>query len=180
MVKLFNEDFIIENAKPEDVETLRIIVRDAWLEIYPNKTYGITTEDISAIDWYNSHELDKRRKEIADNSGTVHIWVVKNAKGKIVGFCKVYKYNDYGEIDAMYVLREFQGRGLGKKLIQKAFEWIGSELDIKLKVVVYNSNAVEFYKKFGFRETANKVFYSGTQLPNGKEIPRIEMVKKQT
>ena len=82
-----------------------------------------------------------------------------------------------GEIDAMYVVPEFQGKGLGKKLIEKAFEWLGSNLDVKLVVVKYNTNAIEFYKKMGFQETANKVDYKGTKPASGKEIPRIEMMK---
>ncbi len=171
------EDSKIEDAKPEDVKAIRDIIRASWLELYPNETYGITTEDLSAIDWYEPKGLERRRKEIAENLSTVHTFVLKNDKGKIIGFCKALKFADYGEIDAMYVIPEFKGQGLGKKLIQKAFEWLGSELKIRLVVVEYNSRAIEFYKKMGFRETGNKVIYTGTQLPSGKEIPRIEMVK---
>ena len=56
--------FNIEDAKPEDVEAIRNIIRSSWLELYPNETYGITAEDISAIDWFNAESLSKRRKEI--------------------------------------------------------------------------------------------------------------------
>ncbi len=170
--------FKIEDAKPEDVETLRTIVRDAWLELYPNKKYGITTEDISSIDWYNPQGLERRRKEITENSDTIHTWVLKDKKDQVVGFCKVSKYKDHGEIKAMYVLKELQGRGLGQKLIEKAFEWLGFDKNIRLKVVSYNSNAIGFYKKMGFKETKNEVLYEETQIPNGKEIPRIEMIRK--
>jgi ribosomal protein S18 acetylase RimI-like enzyme len=170
--------FNIEDAKPEDVETLRTIVRDAWLELYPNETYEIKAKDISAIDWYNPKGLARRRKEIVENQDTIHTWVIKNEKGEVVGFCKASKLDTMGEIDAMYVLQELKGRGLGKKLMQQAFEWLGPKLDIKLKVVSYNTNAIEFYRKNGFKETGNNVSYEGTKLPNGKEIPRIEMVRK--
>ncbi|OGI68577.1 hypothetical protein A2738_01715 [Candidatus Nomurabacteria bacterium RIFCSPHIGHO2_01_FULL_42_15] len=174
------ENFKIEDAKPEDVEAIRAIVKDAWLEIYPNEKYGITTEDISAIDWFNSESLATRRKEIIENKDTVHTFVFKNDKKEIVGFCKVLKFKDYGEIDAMYVIPELQRRGLGKKLLLKGLEWLGSDLSIRLVVVKYNFNAIEFYKKFGFKETGNKVVYEGTQLSSGKDIPRIEMIKKAT
>lgn len=170
--------FQIEDAKPEDVEALRTIVRDAWLEIYPNEEYGITTEDISSIDWYSPEGLAKRRKEILEEKDVIHNWVLKNEKDKVVGFCKATKLSTtMGEIDAMYLLREIEGKGLGKKLIEKAFEWLGKDSDIKLKVVVYNTHAINFYKKFGFKETTNKIDYEGTKLPSGKEIPRIEMIK---
>jgi len=114
--------FRIEDAKPEDVALLRTIVKMAWLELYPNETYGITTEDISNIDWHNSEGLERRRKEIIENRDTMHTWVVKDHEGIIAGFCKALKLEDGGEIDAMYVLNEFKGQGLGKKLMQKALE----------------------------------------------------------
>jgi len=44
-------------------------------------------------------------------------------------------------------------------------------------VVKYNTKAIEFYKKMGFREVGDLVSYGGTKLPSSKEIPRIEMVK---
>ncbi len=171
------KDFKIEDAKPEDVEAIRKIIRNSWLELYPNETYGIIAEDISAIDWFNPESLERRRKEIIENGETIHTFIFKNDKKEIAGFCKVLKSEDYGEIDAMYVVPEFQGKGLGKKLLEKAFEWLGSDLDVKLVVVKYNTNAIEFYKKMGFMETANKVDYKGTKPAGDKEIPRIEMIK---
>ena len=174
-----NEDlFKIEDAKPEDVRAIRTIVRDAWVELYPNEKYGITREDLSAIDWFNPEGMEKRRKEIIEDNGDAHFFVLKDSEDKIVGFGKVEKSAEFGEIDAMYVLPEHKGKGLGKKLMQKAFEWLGNKQDIILKVVAYNSRAIEFYRKFGFKETGKDVSYRGTKLPSGKEIPRIEMVKK--
>lgn len=32
----------IEDALPEDVEAMRTLVKNAWLELYPNDAYGIT------------------------------------------------------------------------------------------------------------------------------------------
>ena len=168
----------IEDARPEDVETMRTITRDSWLKIYPNEKYGITAKDIADIDWYNPEGLAKRQKEIAENGETVRTFVLKNSKNETGGFCKASKYDDHGEINAMYLRQELQGKGLGKELLQKALEWLGSDKDIKLRVVAYNSHAIEFYKKSGFQETANKVSYDGTKLPNGKELPRIEMIKQ--
>jgi ribosomal protein S18 acetylase RimI-like enzyme len=173
-------DFEIKDAKPEDVEDMRRIVKNAWLELYPNETYGITRGDIQSIDWHNPAKLDKHKAEILENQGNAHNFVIKNTDDEIVGFCKVLKSDVQGEIDAMYVLPELQGKGLGKRLMDRAFEWIGPNLDIVLKVVAYNDNAIGFYKRMGFEVTKNKVVYTGTQIPCGKEIPRIEMLRKAT
>ncbi len=174
------ENFRIEDAKPEDVYVIRTIVRDAWVSLYPNEEYGITAEDLSAIDWYKPEGMERRKREITENPDKEHTWVLKDSENKIVGFCKADKLKNFGEIDAMYVIPELKGRGLGKKLMEKAFEWFGPNLEVRLKVVKYNSRAIAFYKKFGFKETTTKVLYQGTTLPSGKEIPRIEMVKQAT
>lgn len=175
--------FKIEDAKPEDVERIRTIARDAWLELYPNEKYGITREDIAAIDWFNPEELEKRRRKIIEKGDSVHTLVLKDDNNNVIGFCKVskdgHKTDRAGqrEIDAMYVVKELQGRGLGKNLMQKAMEWLGTDGDIRLEVVSYNTNAINFYKRFGFQETTNPASDKRTQLPSGKQIPRIVMIK---
>jgi len=166
--------FRIEDARPEDVGAMIDIKKARWLEIYPNEKHGITAEDLSAIDWHNPADLARRRKELTENKNK-HTWVLKNDKGDVVGFCKVTKSDVLGEINAMYTAPGFEGKGLGKKLMEKSLEWLGPDSDVKLKVVVYNTHAIDFYKKFGFQKTENKVDYGGTQLQSGKEIPRIEM-----
>lgn len=176
-------NFIIEDAKPEDVEKMRNISRNAWLEIYPNEIYGITREDIEAIDWFNPEELEKRRRKIREEKGDTHAWVLKDDKGNVVGFCKVSKdghktdTTKQREIDAMYVVKEFHGKGLGKKLMEKALEWLGTDGDIRLEVVSYNTNAINFYKKFGFQETDLPITDKRTQLPSKKQIPRTVMLR---
>lgn len=121
----------------------------------------------------------KRKNELVESKNK-HTWVLKNDKGEVVGFCKVTKLGATGEINAMYTLPGYEGKGVGKRLMEKSLEWLGAGSDIKLKVVAYNTNAISFYKKFGFQETETKIDYGGTQLPSGKEIPRIEMVKLQS
>lgn len=170
-----DRNFKIEDAKPEDVEAMRTIVKDAWTKIYVNADHGITAEDLAAIDWYK--DLDRRRKDITERGDTIHVWVIRGEKQDVVGFCKVTKTSDMGEVDGMYVNEELKGKGWANKLMQKAFDWFGPNIDIKLKVASYNSRAIGFYKKVGFIETGKSVTYEGTQLPSGKEIPRIEMVK---
>lgn len=176
-------DFKIEDANPADVEAIRIIARDAWLEIYPNEKFGITREDVAAIDWLNPEELEKRRRKIKEGKNDTHTWVIRDDKNNVVGFCKVskdgHKTDTEGqrEIDAMYVIKELQGKGQGKKLMEKALEWLGTNGDIRLEVVSYNTNAINFYKKFGFQETSLPVSDKRTQLPSGKQIPRIVMMR---
>ena len=57
------------------------------------------------------------------------------------------------EIEKLYFLPHYQGRGIGKKLISIAFD-IAKRLEKKivwLGVIDSNESAIEFYKKSGFR-----------------------------
>ncbi len=178
------ENFRIEDAKVEDVEAMRAIVKYWWIELYPNEEYGITKEDVSAIDFFSPEYLAKRKEEIkkgiTEDGDETHDFVLKNDKDEVVGFCIVLKNENYQELEAVYLTKEMQGKGFAKRLMQKGFEWLRKDRDIIVKVVAYNSRAIEFYKKMGFKETMNKVIHTGTQLPSRKEIPRIEMVKQKS
>lgn len=171
------DNFRICDAKPEDVEAMRTIVQYWWVELYPNEKYGITREDVAGINFLKPEYVAIRKKEIGEGGDKTHTFVLKNEENEVVGFCEVSNHDTYGEIDAMYLIKGLEGKGLGKKLMQQGLEWLRKDQDVRLKVVAYNTHAIEFYKKFGFKETANKVIHVGTQLPSGKEIPRIEMLK---
>ncbi len=170
----------IEDAQPEDVEAMRALVREAWLEIYPNEEYGITREDIEAIDWQEGN--DKRRTEINEDPN-IHTWVLKDGGGELAGFAKATQAkgneaNDISEINAIYLRPGEKGQGWGQALLERVLAWLPADKPTKIHVVRYNFRAINFYKKFGFSETERVVDYGGTQLRSGKEIPRIEMIKK--
>jgi len=179
MENLEKIEYKIDDARPEDVEKMRMIARNWWVSLYPNEKFGITREDIEAVDWFNADQIEKRRRRISED-GNFHAWVLKDKEGNIIGFCQVTKkgrQEDQKEIEAMYIVSEFKSKGLGRKLMDCALDWLGSDGDIALEVVSYNKNAIDFYKKFGFVETNWPVGDKRTKLPSGKKIPRIVMVR---
>jgi diamine N-acetyltransferase len=69
------------------------------------------------------------------------------------------------EIERIYLKRSFQKHGLGKYLLNKAFE-MATERHLKtiwLGVWEKNENAIAFYKKMGFVETGSHSFYMGDE-----------------
>jgi diamine N-acetyltransferase len=69
------------------------------------------------------------------------------------------------EIERIYIKNKFQKHGLGKYLLNKAIE-IGMEHNKKkiwLGVWEKNENAICFYKKMGFVQTAAHSFYMGNE-----------------
>ncbi len=72
---------------------------------------------------------------------------------KIVGFAACdADWNGGGAIHEIVVRKEYQGRGIGTKLMQKCLSYLSRNVNkIELYVGSENKRAIKFYKKFGFR-----------------------------
>ena len=93
---------------------------------------------------------------------------------KIIGYLKVnfgkaqtdFKDDDSIEIERVYVLSEFHGKDVGKKLLDKAIE-ISREKNAKsvwLGVWEKNYKAIRFYHKNGFVEFGEHPFILGDDI----------------
>lgn len=67
------------------------------------------------------------------------------------------------EVERIYVKKKFHKQGLGKLLLEKAFEIAGEMRKQKVWLGVWeeNENAIAFYKKKGFVQTGAHPFYMG-------------------
>ena len=68
------------------------------------------------------------------------------------------------EVERIYVLRDFQGLGLGRALIEKALEIARKKEKDFLWLGVWekNENAIAFYERMGFRKTGTNRFVMGS------------------
>ena len=82
-----------------------------------------------------------------------------------VGYLEYSLIYDRIELDNIKVVDEYQGQGIGTKLlahlISLAIEY--HVINITLEVRVSNEIARNLYKKFGFREVALRKFYYGDE-----------------
>lgn len=69
------------------------------------------------------------------------------------------------EVERIYIRHKFQGKGLGKYLINKAMEVAiaHNKISIWLGVWEKNDHAIGFYKKLGFVQTGAHSFYMGDE-----------------
>lgn len=163
-------------AVPSDAQGIGDVHAKTWLATYPNEEYGITLTDIEAKIASRS-PVESWRKTIEGKNETRRLWVAKEQE-KIVGFLFAKKGDDENAIQAIYVLPECQGMGVGQKLINTALEWLGQDKSISLGVVKYNTQAISFYKKLGFVEDGDVPPSPAAKLPSGKEMPEIRMVRR--
>jgi len=155
-----------------DERAIAFIQKQTWLETYPNQEHNITKADVLLKDFDSQEKLEKWQKVIKENgSGDFYFCIAKDGD-KIIGYCQTAKGQDYNELKMLYILPEYQRRGVGKKLSDKAINWLGQEKEIILEVASYNQKAINFYEKYGFVKIgAGK----SVEFPNGKKIPTIRL-----
>lgn len=73
---------------------------------------------------------------------------------KIIGFVSYGDYRDAassaGEVIALYVLKNYYGKGVGQELMKFALTELSAFQDIHLWVLADNARAKAFYQKIGF------------------------------
>ncbi|KKQ28068.1 MAG: Acetyltransferase, GNAT [Candidatus Magasanikbacteria bacterium GW2011_GWC2_37_14] len=175
-MKMNSNTIKIIKAEPKDVLGIAEVKKVTWLATYPNKKAGITIEDLQKSNFFDIEKIKRRQKEIRENINR-QFWVAKDDK-KTVGFCGAMREKEKYEIGAIYVLPEYQGQGIGKMFIDKAFVWLGGNRDIIVKVVSYNKQAINFYKTVGFKLAKGVKKSEWHKLACGKLLPEIEMLRK--
>jgi GNAT superfamily N-acetyltransferase len=65
----------------------------------------------------------------------------------------LWRFREWGEVEALYVERAWRGTGLADELLGRALDW-AAERDlaaVQLYVTASNSRAISFYERQGFR-----------------------------
>ncbi len=137
----------IENLSEEELRQKRSNLVDAYLSAYqdlPEYAYDTRKEVKSYLNWLYR----------GDPSG----FFVAKIGDEIVGFLSCHSnWMDYREgkvceLHEFVVRKEFQGKGIGKALLEKVIEYARSKGRQKITLWVGEGNApaIAFYKKRGF------------------------------
>lgn len=172
-------DIEVRDATVEDVEQIRHVLKTTWLATYPNEELGITKEDIEQRFNDSTPEARERLTKWKQNINTKpdqHEWVVKSGD-QVIGWCLARKGGE-NHIQTLYVLPEFQGKGVGGRLLTAALDWIGKGKGVSLNVASYNQKAIDFYKRYGFVDMGKAAQTDLQPFPSGAVIPENTMVKK--
>ena len=99
--------------------------------------------------------------------------VVSEDSSGIIGFGQLNK--DRGEVEAVYVLPERQGEGIGGALLS-SLEDAARAVGLKKLHLSATLNSVPFYRRAGYVEEGPTVH----RLPTGVELPCVRMSKELT
>lgn len=87
---------------------------------------------------------------VAENGDDELVGVLE---ARVVGNHPIFRLENHGYINGHYVLEEHRNSGIGKTLLDKAYEWFASEpRDVnfyRVNVLEGNNDAEERYKKYG-------------------------------
>lgn len=138
----------IRAAKPEDALQIAIVNVYTWKTQYS----GLIPEEVIDNRVVNVEQMAMKNKQriIEDDN-----YIVAEVDGTVVGFTRFAKsiYKDYenaGEIYALYLLKGFNGKGIGKKLFEAAKNELKKYGYNKMIIKCLKGNpTLDFYKYMG-------------------------------
>lgn len=117
-----------------------------------------------------AYDIDKLRDELSNSYSTFYFLYTDE---KLTGYLKLNEYKAQTdiydlqslEIERIYVIKEFQGKGLGSAIIKKAIDTanIRKKSYVWLGVWERNHKAITFYKKNGFYVIGKHSFFMGKE-----------------
>ncbi len=108
---------------------------------------------------YESFTFQKRKRELLDTAakGLMHVTMAKDIDAdKYVGYCvsaiSMEGDSPAGEVESIFVEKDYRSSGIGDKLMRKALEWMdakGASMK-KVEVGAGNEGVLPFYARYGF------------------------------
>ena len=158
----------IHEMRPEEAEGKGLVHYQSWQESYR----GIVDDD------YLEHRIKLERcQEIA--ARYPQNTVVAVADGRVVGFgcwcpCRDEDAEpNTGELQALYLLDEYKGRGIGRALADFCVDKLAQCDKVVVWVLAENQRAIGFYRHYGFEPDGGE-----QMLTLGTPVPCIRMAKK--
>lgn len=167
----------IKIVSPEEKDMLGIeqLLYKTWLETYPNEKLGITREDIEdRFKGKFTEEAMKKRWEKVQKDSQTNRLIAKDGE-IVVGFISITSHPDSNQLQAIYVLPEYQNRGVGKKLWNETQKYFDHAKKSLVQVATYNTNAINFYEKLGFKDNGKRWEDEKAKMKSGSNIPQIEL-----
>ena len=148
---------------PEEIEGKSLVHWQTWREAYDN---------LLPAEYQETMTLDRCRffsQKYPENT-----LIAMDGK-KVVGFISYGNYRDEtiqaGEIIALYVLKDYYGKGVSEQLMHTAFVALDYFSEIYLWVLKENKRAIAFYQKMGFTFDGQEKI-----LKLGKHVKELRMI----
>lgn len=151
----------IRLATTNDIQGIAHVEVDSWKKTYKGI---ITTKFLKRL----THEWSEKRHTNILYDSKKFTYVAENETGEVIGFAAAGIEDNplihfEGELYTLYLLEEYQRKGIGKKLISSVTDYF-QDMSINsmlLYVLKENHSAREFYKVLGGQEIHQGVIQLG-------------------
>ena len=148
---------------PEEIEGKSLVHWQTWREAY---------DDLLPAEFQETMTFDRCR--FLSQKYPENTLIAMDGK-KVVGFISYGNFRDEaiqaGEIIALYVLKDYYGKGVSKQLMHAAFVALDYFSEIYLWVLKENKRAIAFYQKMGFTFDGQEQI-----LKLGKPVKELRMM----
>jgi len=128
------------------------IVKPLWEKL--NELHESLSSDFKHL--YRQMNWKKRKIQLVNKSANMLVeYAIANNSNQIIAYCisTIDKDNEkIGEVDSLFVDKEYRKTGIGKQLMNNAINWLmmhKTETQ-KISVAAGNETVMEFYKQLGF------------------------------
>lgn len=164
----------IRRRKKEDCKQIAHVVTIAWNETYR----GIVNDEF--LDNLLNNEVERGNKSFNEFDEKDNHQFVLEVDGKVVGFINVgitddKEYKNQGEIFALYIIKEYKGKGFGRKLTKAGIDELKKLGCTKMIIGCLNGNpSNEYYKHIGGKFIKTRIF----KLPNQNLVENVYYYEK--
>ncbi len=149
-------------ARLEDAAAISIVHIDSWRTTYR----GVVPDHV--LDGLDYVRNNMRMREMLINLGEMKCaFVAENDNGRVIGFAfggpnreEGTGYN--GELYGIYLLKEYQGKGIGSRLTRDVANWLFRHRYSSMLVWVLEKNSAKyFYESLGAQPVGRKQIIIG-------------------
>ena len=148
---------------PEEIEGKSLVHWQTWREAYDNLLPAEYQETMTLV-----------RCRFFSQKYPENTLIAMDGK-KVIGFISYGNFRDEaiqaGEIIALYVLKDYYGKGVSEQLMHAAFVALDQFSEIYLWVLKDNKRAIAFYQKMGFTFDGQEKI-----LELGKPVKELRMM----
>ena len=152
----------VRAMKRSDIRAVQDVARRTWDDTYHDTIpQGVQAKFLERA--YSEVSLKRRM--------TSDVFLVAVLGGEVVGFADFEPVSRRAAyLGALYVLPEYQQRGIGTRLLRAGIAAFPTTTKFTLRVEKHNSRAADFYRRHGFEATGE-----ATEDLFGHESREIEM-----
>lgn len=159
----------ITKASLDDVEPIRRMQAQSWCDTYENPEIGVTAKWLRerTASWFTPEKLAESYEHLGKVfANPQQFYRVAKRDGEVVGFVHFSTHNDDSkELAGMYLDKSVHGTGLAQRLVAEARDFLGDK-KVDLWVAEYNTRAIKFYEKCGFRIVPGERKISSDKIPS--------------